>query len=157
MKHRSLLLLLLFYVSCIEQTPFVRSRLETADKFIECLKNNTPAKTYELTYRGIDGIMDLESWDFYVTRASALIKKFGIPPKSKWIINYDTKNNYDRLLITIPLFSGYDSASILRKASIIIAFPPPEISDKVYRYQVEEQHDPSVEPLPLPADTTKPK
>lgn len=154
MKHRSLLLLLLFYISCIEQTPFVKSRLETADKFIECLKNNTPVKAYELAYRSLTVIRDEEMWTFSVNRAAVLIKKFSIPARDKWVIKYDTKNDFDRLLITIPLFSGYDSTEHLRKASIILAFPPPEISDKVYRFQVDEQHDPTPTTTPPPADTT---
>src|ERR1043166_3330980 len=109
MRYRSFLLLLLIYVSCIEQTPFVRSRMITADKFIDCLKNNTPAKAYELAYRSITVTRTERIWTFYVNRAYALIKKFSIPPKEKWVIKYDTKNDFDRLLITIPLFSGYDS------------------------------------------------
>ena len=126
----------------------------TADKFIDCLKNNTPAKAYELAYRSITVNRDESIWTFYVNRAYALIKKFSIPPKEKWVIKHDTKNDFDRLLITIPLFSGYDATEHLRKASIILAFPPPEISDKLYRFEVEEQHDPTPTIAPPWADTT---
>jgi hypothetical protein len=137
----------------------VEARLKTADKFIECLANNTPDKILDYTYPDVDHkINDKESRDFYVNKASKFIKKFGLPPKDKWTIKYDPQNNFERLLITIPIFKGYDSTFNLLQADIVISFPPPQISDKIYHYEIEDKYDiKQTKPLlaPQPIDTSK--
>src|SRR5436309_2431449 len=130
-KNIWLFFILMVLPCCKGQDSFVESRLRTADKFIECLKNNKTDKIFDYTYPDVDHkINNKEFRDFYVGKAYKLIKKFGLPPKDKWIITYNPKNNFERLLITIPLFKGYDSTLDLLKADIVIYFPPPELSDK---------------------------
>jgi hypothetical protein len=135
------ILILLNFFSCSVKDHFIESRLKIADKFINCLKSNTPEKILDYTYHNVDDkINDAESREFYVRKAYKFIEKFGVPPKNKWIIKYDPENNFDRLLITIPLFKGYDSAFNLLQAGIIIVFPPQQISNKIYRYEIEAEY-----------------
>jgi|SRR4030095_12977573 len=137
--------------SCNSQESFVESRLRTADKFIECLKNNAPDRILDYTYPDVDHkINNKESRDFYVNKAYEFIKKFGLPPKNKWIIKFDPQNNFERLLITIPLFKGYDPEFNLLKANLVIAFPPPQISDKIYHYDIQDMY--SMSPTKPPPD-----
>ena len=138
----SFLLVLTILASCKEQDPFVESRLKTTDKFIDCLKNNTPDKILDFTYPDVDEkINNKKSREFNVNKAYKFINKFGLPPKSKWTINYDPKNNFERLMITIPIFKGHDTALNLLQADIIIKFPPPQISEKIYSYEVVSRYE----------------
>lgn len=151
--------ILTIFTSCKAQNSFVETRLKTADKFIECLADNTPDKILEYTYPDVDHKINIkESRDFYVSKAFMFIKKFGLPPKDKWIIKHDPKNDFERLLITIPIFKGYDSTLNLLQADIIITFPPPQVSDKIYHYEIADKYDiTQTKPLlaPQPIDTTK--
>jgi hypothetical protein len=153
------ILILIWLISCKGQDPFVRDRLKIAHKFLDCLKNNTPDKILSYAYPEVDNkINDKEARDFYVGKAYEFIKKFGLPSEDKWIIKYDPKNNFERLLITIPIFKGYDSTFNLLKANIVIYFPPPQISDKIYRYDIEDEYDMEKETptlAPESVDTTK--
>jgi hypothetical protein len=155
----SFLFVLTLLNSCKGQDQFVQSRLKTADKFVACLKNNTPDKILDLTYPAVDDkIDDKESRDFHVNKAYKLIQKFGIPSKDKWIIKYDPENNFDRLLITIPIFNGYDTTFDLLHADIIIKFPPPQISDKIYSYEIADKYvgKPTIPVPTVPStDTTR--
>jgi len=135
------LLILTILFSCKEHNSFVEERLNIVDSFVACLTTNTPDKILAFTYPDADHkINDKEFRDFYVNKASKFIKKFGLPPKKEWVFKYDPQNNFDRLLVRIPVFKGYDSALNLLKADIIIAFPPPQISDKIYRYEIEDEY-----------------
>lgn len=156
----SFFIVLTLLISCKGQNnQFVQSRLKTADKFIACLKNNTPDKILDFTYPDVDNnIDDKESRDFQVNKAYKFIQKFGIPPKNKWNIKYDPENNFERLLITIPIFKGYDTTFNLLQADIIIKFPPPQISDKIYSYEIADKYV-IRQTIPVPTfpstDTTK--
>lgn len=157
MRHTFIIIVFcVFLLSCKGQNSFVEERLQTAGKFIECLKNNNPDKTLAYSYKGVDQKMDnKESRDFAVNKASKFINKFGLPPKDKWIIKYNPADAFDRLLITIPIFEGYDAESNLLKAAIVIAFPPPQISDKIYRYEIVGKYKPQRIEAPPLIDTTK--
>jgi len=133
---------LLLFVSCNENESFVEARIKTAEKFVECLKNNTPDKILNYTYRDTDDKIDnKESREGAVKRAYNYISKFGLPSKDKWVIKYDPHNNFDRLLVRIPIFKGHDTTLKIRRVDIVIAFPPPQISRKIYRYEIEEDFD----------------
>jgi hypothetical protein len=107
----AIILILTTFTSCNGQDSFVETRFKTADKFLQCLANNTPDKILDYTYPDIDHkINKKESRNFYVNKASKFINKFGLPPKHKWTINHDPQNNFERLLIIIPIFKGYDSS-----------------------------------------------
>ena len=142
--------------SCNGQDSFVKSRLKTADSFIECLSNNTPDKILAFTYHtdADDNINNKESREFHISKAYKFIKKFGLPSKDKWIIKYDPENNFQRLVITIPIFNGYDSTFNLIKAGIVLTFPPPQISDKIYRYEIADQYKMKSTIAPTIADST---
>ncbi len=141
----TIILLILVLASCHQNGSFVESRIKTADKFLECLKQNRPNDILNYTYHNVDyKISEKESREFYVDKASQFIKKFGLPPKEKWIINYDPKNNFERLMITIPLFKGYDTAFKLLKANLILVFPPPQISSKICRYDLDDEYEPVI-------------
>jgi hypothetical protein len=127
-------------LSCRGQESFIGDRLETANKILECLKNNQSDKILDYTYSGSNNISDKETRDFQVNKASKFINKFSIPDKSKWKVIHDPNNNFDRLLISIPVFSGYDSTFNLEKAEIVIAFPPAQISDKMYRLEIADKY-----------------
>ena len=136
--------------------------MKTAEGFVVCLKNNTPDKILEYTYPDVDQkIYDKEFRETTVNNAFKLINKYGLPPKRKWKIHYDPKNNYERLEIKITLFKGYDSTNYIRQSEIVILFPPPQISDKIYSYDIQNIYDTAklMEAMPIiPApsiDTTK--
>lgn len=138
----NLLFILAVLFSCKGQDSFVDSRLNTASRFMECLENNTPDKILDYTYHEVDDkIENKESRDFYINKANKFIKKFGLPSQDKWIIKYDPKNNFERLLITIPIFKGYDSTLNLLQADIVLVFPPPQISDKICHYEIKDKYD----------------
>jgi hypothetical protein len=152
------LLVLTMLTSCKGQDSFVETRLKTADKFVECLKNNASDKILDYSYPDVDHkISNKESRDFYVNKAFKFIKKFGLPKQDKWIIKYDPQNNFERLVITIPLFKGYDTVFNLLRADIVLTFPPPQISDKIYTYNIDDDY--KMKPLIAPPliDTTKRK
>jgi hypothetical protein len=116
--------------------------LKFLKKFLECLKNNSPDKILDYTYPGVDHkINDKESREQEVNRAYKYISKFGLPPKDKWIVTYNLQNNLDRLLISIPIFKGHDTTLQILEVNIIIAFPPPEISNNIHRYEIEVAYD----------------
>lgn len=132
--------------------------MKTAEKFVECLKNNQPDNIIQYTYSGVsENIDDKESRDFQVEYASIFIKKYGLPSKDKWVINFNPNNNFERLIITIPLFNGYDSSTHLMQSNIVLTFPPHQISDKIYRYETENKFNMDKIPLsaPMPLDPTK--
>jgi hypothetical protein len=144
------LLIPILFVSCEEKDSFVESRLETAEKFMECLKNNTPDKILKYTYPDTDDkIDDKEAREQEVNRAYKFINKFGLPTKDKWIVKYDPHNNFERLLISIPIFKGYDTTLKVRRVNIIMVFPPPQISRKIYRYEVDADFDISINKITL--------
>jgi hypothetical protein len=131
-------LILIVLISCDTHDSFIESRLKTAEKFIDCLKNNMPDKMMEYCYPDIINYSETkEMRAAKVKSASEIISKFGLPSKKTWIIKYDPQNNFERLVITIPFFEGLDTALNLAKAKIIVAFPPYQISDKVYKYEIE--------------------
>ena len=145
MNVRQLIILisiLTFIFSCSVQNSFVETRMMTVDKFVECLINNTPDKILRYTLRDVDDNIDnKESRHFHVNLAYKLINKFGLPPKEKWIIKHDPQNYFERLLVTIPIFKGYDSASNLLQADIVMKFPPPQISKKIYSFDVNTSYE----------------
>ncbi|HMK17666.1 MAG TPA: hypothetical protein VK492_05705 [Chitinophagaceae bacterium] len=159
--HKTIIFLfvLKLFVSCKEKDPFVESRIKTAEKFVECLKNNTPDKILDYTYPDTDDkIDDKEAREIEVNRAYEFINKFGLPPKDKWIIKYDPHNNFERLLISIPIFKGHDTILKVRRVNIIMIFPPPQISRYIYHYEVEADYDQSshkITPVPIIIDTLK--
>jgi len=156
-------IIIIFLFACNRLDPFVESRMETAEKFVGCLKNNTPDRILEYSDPNVDHkIYDKESREHTVNNAFKLINKYGLPPKRKWKINYDPKNNYERLEIKIILFTGYDSTNYIRQSEIVIIFPPPQISDKIYLYDIQNVYDTAklleatMPTIPAPSiDTTK--
>lgn len=158
-KTFTIIFILIVLSSCKRQDSFVESRLGIADKFIECLKNNTPNKILNFTYPDVDyKISNKELRTFYVNKAYKFIKKFGLPPKDKWDIKYDPNNNFERLLIRIPVFRGYDTTLNLLQADIIIKFPPPQISDNIFSYEIADKYvlKPTITvPISQSIDTTR--
>jgi len=147
-------LILILLTSCTGQGSFVSARLETAEQFVDCLKKNTPDKILDYSYPNVDHkIRDKESRDFYVNKAYQFIKKFGLPPREKWLVKYDPHNNFERLVITIPIFKGFDSTFNLLRADIVLVFPPPQISDKIYHYDIDDAYKISRIDPPAAIDT----
>ena len=143
LKHSLLCIFaVMIILSCKQKNRFVETRLQDVDLFLECMSNNTPDKILEITDTTSSlMINDKEFRDFYVAKAYKLIKRFGLPTRNKWIIRYDPKNNFERLSVTIPLFKGYDSILNLVQAEIVVAFPPPQIGNKIYKYEINEEFD----------------
>ena len=66
-------------VSCMGQDAFIGNRVNTSDKFIECLMHITPNKILSYRYPNVDDkICNKNSRDFYVSTALKFIKKFGL-------------------------------------------------------------------------------
>jgi hypothetical protein len=127
--------------ACKQQDPFVKSRLKTAEQFVGCLKRNQPDSILSYSIQGVsDNIDDKEFRETRVKDAFDLISKYGLPPKDKWEVKYDRKNNVERLIVAIPFPKSRDS--------IFLFFPPPAIGDKVYDFEIGQRFDAKNAPLP---------
>ena len=128
---------------CVEPRSKKNLKEKDAEKFVELLKKNDQKGVYDLCYHSNyrDNITDESTRTMYVKSAYELIDKYGIPHKDKWIFHHDPNDKFDRYTITIPLFSGFDISNSLKSAEIIISFPPEQISDKIYRYEVKAEYD----------------
>ncbi|RZK01547.1 MAG: hypothetical protein EOO43_24360, partial [Flavobacterium sp.] len=94
--------------SCFDKDSYIKSRLETSEKFINCLRTNKPDKILDFTYNELNtNISDKEMRDDYVNKAYKLIRKFGLPSQKKWIVKYNRQDKFKRLIISVPLFKGY--------------------------------------------------
>ena len=140
-KTLIILFIVTFFFSCVGHDNYVNDRIKIAEKFLDCLKNNTPDQILEYTEQGVTDRIDVkESRDFNVNKAHKFITKFGLPSKDKWIIKDDPNNNLWRLIITVPIFKGHDSESNLLKADIVLFFPPYEYGDKISRYEIADEY-----------------
>lgn len=139
-----------YFFSCKGQVSFIDKRVETTTKILSRLKANQPDKILDYTYAGANNIEDKEMREHLVGRMSSLISKYGIPDTSKWVIKHNPNNNFERLVILIPLFKAYDSTFNLENAGISITYPPQEISDKMTTLEItgESRLMPTI-PLPI--------
>lgn len=126
----------LVILSCKEQNSFIDKRVETTKSILISLKENQPNKILDYTYAGANNIDDKEIREHLVRRMSALINKYGIPDTSKWVIKHNPNNNFERLVISIPLFIEYDSTFNLENGGISVTYPPQEISDKMTTLEI---------------------
>ncbi len=123
------ILFLTTLTACKQQDPFVKSRLRTAEQFVDCLKKNQPDSILLYSIHGASQYIDDKGFkEISVKIAYDLIKEYGLPPKNKWEIKYDPKNNFERLTVAIP-FPKIGKV-------IYLFFPPPEIGDKVYNFEI---------------------
>jgi hypothetical protein len=106
-------------------------------EFVNFLKENKEQEVYSNTYHVDYNITDSEIRKYQVKKACQLIQKYGLPTTDKWAYSYNPNNNFDRYQFRIPLFDGFDSTNNLLHAAIIISFPPPAISTKIYSYDIE--------------------
>jgi hypothetical protein len=156
-RQSSLLLLLVLSIGGCHLSEQGRQLDETI-KFINFLKENQQQAVFDNTYHADFNVADSENRTFYVNKAAKLIQRYGLPPTVKWLYSYNPNNIFDRYQFRIRLFDGFDSTSKLLHAAIIVSFPPPEISSKIYSYEIETKYSPSpIQPLvPTPvADSTK--
>jgi hypothetical protein len=117
--------------SCKGQNSFLDKRFETTTRILTSLKENQSGKILDYTYAGANNIDDKEIREHLIQRISTVINKYGIPDTSKWVISHKPNNQFERLVIVIPLFQGYDSTFNLENGGISITYPPQEISDKM--------------------------
>jgi hypothetical protein len=140
MVKKNIILLLVILLSCNTQNSFVTERIKTAEKFLNCLENNQSDSILKYSIIGANVFIDdKELRDFHVNVAHQYIQKYSLPSKEKWKINYNPNNNFERLIITIPLFKGRDSTSSSSQINIRLFFPPQQIGDKIYKYEVDNQ------------------
>ena len=144
-----------FILGCSSQSTEKDKKMAEVEKFVGYLRENKPDEIYKMAYHveHENSITDKESREFYVAQASELIKKNGLPPKQKWIYSYEPNNIIQRHRFKIPL--QYDSLKNKLCIELVIAFPPPEISNKIFEFTIDKNLDCiKFEPtIPLPTDT----
>jgi hypothetical protein len=156
-NHCSLLFFFLF-ATCSCCFPQQGRQLHETVKFVNFLKENQQQAVFDNTYHVDFNVTDSENRKFYVNKAAKLIARYGLPATDKWLYSYNPTNVFDRYQFRIRLFDGFDSTTKLLHAAIIVSFPPPEISYKIYSYEIETKYLPSpIQPLvPVPvADSIK--
>lgn len=139
----------LLILSCKGQNSFVDKRVESTTRILISLKENEPDKILDYTYAGANNINEREIRVHLVQRISKVINKYGIPDKSKWIISHNPSNNFERLVIVIPLFQAYDSTFNLENGGISVTYPPQEISDRMTTLELVGKSR-LTETIPLP-------
>jgi hypothetical protein len=141
-------LLLLGITSCNDaNNSFGPERKKAVEQFVQHLKNNNPQGVYEMTWHGDmpDNITNEELRRRDVVRASEMISQYGLPPRQQWRYTADTGNAAAPYSVTITLLEKSNT----EQARIYIAFPPPEVSDKIYRYII-------IGPDPSPIEKDRP-
>ena len=149
-----LFLTILFTFGCSSQSTEKDKKLAEVEKFIGYLKHNKPDEIYKMSYH-VDhenSITDKESREFYVAQAAELIKKNGLPPKEKWVYSYEPNNIIQRHRFKVPL--QYDSLNNKLCIELVIAFLPPQISNKIFQFTIDKNLDciKFEAPFPLPTD-----
>lgn len=145
-----------FTFGCSSQSTEKDKKLAEVEKFVGYLKENKPDEIYEMAYHEDheNSVTDKESREFYVAQAAELIKKNGLPPKAKWVYSYEPNNIIQRHRFKIPL--QYDSISQKLCIELVIAFPPPEISNKIFKFTIDRNLDciKFEPPIPIKLDTS---
>ncbi len=147
---------LFFTFGCSSQSTEKDKNFAEVEKFVGYLKENKPDEIYKMAYHveHENSLTDKESREFYVAQAAELIKKNGLPPKEKWIYSYEPNNIIQRHTFRIPL--QYDTISNKLCVELAIAFPPPQISDKIFEFRIDRNLDciKFEPPIPLKIDTS---
>ncbi|RZK01396.1 MAG: hypothetical protein EOO46_20435 [Flavobacterium sp.] len=149
-------LLQISVMSCTDQKNELTLKRERAERFVKLLEKNDQQGVYEISYH-VDyrsEITDEGHRKMMVNAAHTLIKRYGLPPMDRWLIQKTQEREIGGYFVTIPLFSGFDSVHRVKKASIVIQFPPEQISDKVYHFRVDTEVEPSL-PIQPVFDTTR--
>jgi hypothetical protein len=151
MKNYYCLFLLSFFLqmavtSCTEHKDELTSKQEQAKRFIDLLEKNDQDGIYDISYH-VDyrnSITDESHRKMMVNAAHTLIKRYGLPPMGRWLIQKTREREIGGYFVTIPLFSGFDSVHKVKKAAIVIQFPPERISDKACDFRVDTEIEPLV-------------
>ncbi len=120
------------------------------DTVLQCFKTNNEQKLYEISYHineGSNGIANDAYRKQYVRVVSGLIAKYGIPPKNKWYVKQGPARTYS---LNIPIFSGKDTTSRLLESILVLQFPPPNVSYKVFDFSLNNKYELNDEPILAP-------
>lgn len=120
------------------------------DTVLQCFKANNEQKLYEISYHineRSNGITNDAYRKQYVRTVSERIAKYGIPPKDKWYVKQGAAGSYS---LNIPIFSGQDATSHLLESVLVLQFPPPNVSYKVYDFRLNNKYELKDEPILAP-------
>ena len=121
----------------------IKEKQKQVEQFVLYLKDNNQQAIYDMCFHDPSGfhITDESQRIRYVRNASVLIHKYGLPPKSKWIFTSDVYKHLFSYVVEIPLFIKQDSSTVnhLTKASFMIYFPPEQISNLTFNFDIDEK------------------
>jgi hypothetical protein len=141
---------------CQTSNPYVKSRLETTKSFLNYVKANDTTQAYNSMYhpKGSKYLNDKGGIYFKIMSGHELIDEYGLSPQNMWIIKFDARDNYERLTVEVPLFKTTENDADLKNAYILITFPPPEISDRILKFEVvsDRTRNMILEPLKDPSN-----
>jgi hypothetical protein len=144
MKIAFLISFTLISTASCGQPGSIKEKQAQIDKFVEYLKNNDQQAIYDMCFhdKSCTNIFDNEYRIEQVRDAYKLIKKYGLPPKSKW--HYIVANNYlVSYEVEIPLLTVPDNSSGINilYTSIMIIFPPEQISRMICNFKIYSETD----------------
>lgn len=122
---------------------------------INCSKNDTSAVKKMIGVRLEDIGSDNETLIWNIEKANKLLKEYGIPDESKFLLKEYEEKNPELLDVTVPILKG--GKGKLQDAKMTISFvkylPPSKILD----FDVSTTYEPTpIEPTePAPVDSNK--
>jgi hypothetical protein len=118
----------------------IKEKQKQVEQFVSYLKDNNQQAIYDICFHASSGfhITNEAMRIRYVKSASDLIHKYGLTPKSKWIFTSDDYHHLYSYVVEIPLSINPDSSAALHliKASIMIYFPPEQISNLIFEFNI---------------------
>jgi len=102
-RAQTLLLFLLLLTGC------KMSDEAMSERFLEDMKNGEFREAKAMLSENEKKGLDVEGIDFRLKKAHDLLEEFGIPPREKWEVSYDTgqeKGIFRAVIITIPVYKG---------------------------------------------------
>jgi hypothetical protein len=133
--------LTLISFSCASQSSEKDKKIVEVEKFVLFLMDNKPDKIYKMVYHfdSENVVTNDELREAYVAQVSKILKANGLPPKEKWIYNFEPNNQLNPYTFKLPL--SYDPVSNKLCNELLIKFPPLEISDKISDFSIETNMD----------------
>lgn len=130
-----------FTFGCSSQSTERDKMFSEVERFIGYLKENKPDEIYKMAYHveHENPITDKELRESTVVKVAELIKKNGLPTKEKWVYSYEPNNIVQPYKFKIPL--EFDSIQNKICIELVIAFPPPQISNKIFDFSIERNLD----------------
>ena len=131
----------LVFISCSQQLSNKDRIYKVTDIFLKYIKEGNEQQVYDMAYH-VDypnNITSPNKRKDMVEKVSDLINKFGLPSHDKWIFKR-TALDYE---VHIPISNYNDTNTVLKNVEIIISFPPPKVSNKIFDFDFDGDLDTS--------------